>query len=331
MRKADEAEKAYQQNYQQQLASSLQGDPSGIADRLQATGNPRLTELAAQLRIQQAQQAAAIQQRQAAQILTPEAEAQRIRIEQAKGLKTPEEVQQAQQLRMLTPEEMQQKIQIAQASRAPEKPQAPTLGTVIDPNNPDQLLQIDARTYQPGGSVGAPGVLGVAAKMGDAAKNKQKLEQAKPAAKIRADTVTSASDRLISSLDELSSSPGLSHITGMVAGRTPTFSQEGRNAQALLENIKARAFVDTLQAMREASKTGGAVGNVSDREGDRLQNAAAALEQSQDTETFKLRLGELKQVAKDAKDRLQRAYSETYGDDEAGSGSSIDDLLNKYK
>mgnify|MGYP001605059495 CR=1 FL=1 len=42
--------------------------------------------------------------------------------------------------------------------------------------------------------------------------------------------------------------------------------------------------------MREASKTGGAVGNVSDREGDRFANALGALEMSQSAENVQKQL-----------------------------------------
>jgi len=46
---------------------------------------------------------------------------------------------------------------------------APTMTEVIDPNNPKQLIRIDARQYR-GGSLGAPGVLGISGKEPGAAK-----------------------------------------------------------------------------------------------------------------------------------------------------------------
>lgn len=45
----------------------------------------------------------------------------------------------------------------------PRQDPAPTITTVVDPKNPNQLLQVDARAYR-GGSVGTPGVVGIAGK-----------------------------------------------------------------------------------------------------------------------------------------------------------------------
>lgn len=61
--------------------------------------------------------------------------------------------------RLLTPEEEAQKVRIANASRPPAQPVAPTITTVEDPNSPGKFLQVDARTYK-GGGAGSPGVIG---------------------------------------------------------------------------------------------------------------------------------------------------------------------------
>ena len=44
-----------------------------------------------------------------------------------------------------------------------------------------------------------------------------------------------------------------------------------------VDSLKAQIFANELTAMREASKTGGAVGNVSDKEGDKLSGVLGAL------------------------------------------------------
>lgn len=49
-----------------------------------------------------------------------------------------------------------------------------------------------------------------------------------------------------------------------------------------LESLKANIFTKELQAMRASSKTGGAIGNVSNLEGTRLSNALVALNQELD-------------------------------------------------
>jgi hypothetical protein len=71
-----------------------------------------------------------------------------------------------------------QKIQIARESRPPAQPAAPTITTIVDPANPNQMITIDARRYQ-GGGAGSPGVIGVAGKEPSAALRVNKAEQGK--------------------------------------------------------------------------------------------------------------------------------------------------------
>jgi len=71
-----------------------------------------------------------------------------------------------------------QKIQIAQQSRPPAQPVAPTITTIVDPTNPNQMITIDARRYQ-GGGANSPGVIGVAGKEPSAALRTNKTEAGK--------------------------------------------------------------------------------------------------------------------------------------------------------
>ena len=71
-----------------------------------------------------------------------------------------------------------QKIQIARESRPPAQPVAPTITTIVDPTNPNQMITIDARRYQ-GGGANSPGVVGVAGKEPSAALRTNKTEAGK--------------------------------------------------------------------------------------------------------------------------------------------------------
>jgi hypothetical protein len=71
-----------------------------------------------------------------------------------------------------------QKIEIARQSRPPAQPVAPTITTIVDPTNPNQMITIDARRYQSGGA-GSPGVIGVAGKEPSAALRTNKVEAGK--------------------------------------------------------------------------------------------------------------------------------------------------------
>jgi hypothetical protein len=96
-------------------------------------------------------------------------------------------------------------------------------------------------------------------------------------------------------------------------GRTPNILGSSANAQAALDTLKAQVGVETLTAMREASKTGGAVGNVTEKEWPILQNQLGALQQSQTTEEFKKNLGIVKSSLARIKASVRQAYEMTYG------------------
>src|SRR3990172_5392463 len=94
-------------------------------------------------------------------------EAQRIRGEQATGLDT---------LRAAYKENL---ARLAAQLRAPPIPRpepAPSISEVVDPSDPNRLLKIDARLYR-GGSLGSPGVIGIAGKEPGYAKRQEKEKQ----------------------------------------------------------------------------------------------------------------------------------------------------------
>lgn len=93
---------------------------------------------------------------------------------------------------------------------------------------------------------------------------------------------------------------GMIGSTGLIGGALQNVP--GTDAYALqskLKTIKANAGFDKLQQMRDASPTGGALGQVSEREIAFLQAAIGDLEQSQDKESLLYNL-----------DRVERIYDE---------------------
>lgn len=65
------------------------------------------------------------------------------------------------------------------------------------------------------------------------------------------------------------------------------------NLQQTLQSIKANVSFDKLQAMRQASPTGGALGSVTEGEGKKLESVYGALEQSQSQPQFEYNLKRL--------------------------------------
>lgn len=68
---------------------------------------------------------------------------------------------------------------IKEAGRTPAQPVAPTLDSVVDPKNPNQMIRVDVRRYTPGTSIGSPGVIGVYGKEPGAAVRENKAEAGK--------------------------------------------------------------------------------------------------------------------------------------------------------
>jgi hypothetical protein len=111
-------------------------------------------------------------------------------------------------------------------------------------------------------------------------------------------------------------------VTGWES-KFPSFpGGEAAGVQARLNTLKSQVGFNVLQAMREASKTGGALGAVSDRENELLQNNLAALDQAQSLGDFKKQLGKIKEYVTGAKQRLSGAYKQMYNEDYAAPGVS---------
>jgi hypothetical protein len=102
-------------------------------------------------------------------------------------------------------------------------------------------------------------------------------------------------DRILQSVNDLlpnvnSSTVG---IIGKASYKIPGSAAYNFNAQ--LETLKSNIAFGALTQMREASKTGGALGQVSDREGKLLESSLAALDIGQSPQAFKEQLEKIRQ------------------------------------
>lgn len=85
--------------------------------------------------------------------------------------------------------------------------------------------------------------------------------------------------------------------TGFGAERVATIGGTDANQlKQFLDTVKANAGFDKLQAMRDASPTGGALGQVSERELNFLQSAIGSLAQSQTEKDLVFNLQRVKQI-----------------------------------
>jgi hypothetical protein len=131
-------------------------------------------------------------------------------------------------------------------------------------------------------------------------------------AKSAMDSSVAGLDRMATQANEVLNHPGLGRITGLVGALPNVPGFPGADAQAKLETLKSQVGFSVLQAMRDASKTGGALGQVSDFENRTLQNNLAELQNAQSLPQFKAALQKIIDYAGGAKDRLRQAYDQDY-------------------
>ena len=139
------------------------------------------------------------------------------------------------------------------------------------------------------------------------------LEKSYPAKAASVEATTGDIDAQIARARALKDHAGLGGITGGVMGRLPSALAASTSAQADLNQLKSKAGFEALQSMRDRSPTGGALGNVSDAEGRRLESSAAALDQAQGKDDFKLKLDRYIEDLERAKKSVKNAFDTQYG------------------
>ena len=172
-----------------------------------------------------------------------------------------------------------------------------------------------------------------------APKDKQKREAVYPKATSALKAFDDTSNSLIKDLATLRDHPGLSSITGIVAGRLPGATKDGREAQALYDKIVARGG---FQALTDLKAAGGTLGAVSNQEGTQLKDSWAAINRTQDASSVKKALDQALSTVQTSKDRIRDEYDLTYeyrnsvprssaaSPATPSSGVNIDALVNKY-
>lgn len=181
-----------------------------------------------------------------------------------------------------------------------KQPPAPHPVTIVDPEG--RQVVIDARTGQKYGL--SPGDV--------------KLQGAFNQDTAALQGATNAMDRLGQAANDAMQHPGLKGITGL-RGAIPNIpGTNAADAQAKLNTLKSQVAFGVLQEMRNNSKTGGALGSVSDAEGKRLEANLAALENAQSYEQMRESLGKIIEYTEGAKQRLRNAYNMKHGDKAQG-------------
>lgn len=157
----------------------------------------------------------------------------------------------------------------------------PVPGTVWS-RNQDGSIRLDDR--------GAP--IAIPYQGGPAYAAEKKADQGRAAQGVQSDLVL---DTVGQALEQIRANPNMTtgigaQLTGGIGG------SPAKNLASLLDTVKANIGFDKLQAMRAASPTGGALGQVSDVEEKLLQSTFSSVEQSQSAPQLVHSLERLEQV-----------------------------------
>jgi hypothetical protein len=207
---------------------------------------------------------------------------------------------------MLSPAEEEQRIRIANASRAPATPAQPSAPVAVVGED-GKIKYVSREDAINKGMTPASAIESLPP------KEIQKREAALPQAKQAVKTVSNTMSVIGQTVDSLLANPeGIDGITGLVYGVTPAITASARKAKAELEQLKNLAFIQGITELRAASKTGAAVGNVTNREGDRFENLKASLDRSQSKDDLIAALKKLKTQADLTTQFMTEAFDDTY-------------------
>ena len=143
-------------------------------------------------------------------------------------------------------------------------------------------------------------------------KDQQKREADYPAATSTIKSFEAQSDNFIKDMEKLRNHPGLSQISGILAGRIGGITSEGREAKALYDKIKAKGGFQAIQDLKNQSKTGSALGSVSNEEGRKLDASFAAIDRVQDAPSIQNALDDAVSQLRSSKQILRDKYDLTY-------------------
>jgi hypothetical protein len=133
-----------------------------------------------------------------------------------------------------------------------------------------------------------------------------------PAAKARVAATSAKLDAMGSVAQKLQQDEALWSAVGLGQPIARIAGTDGAKLRANINTLKAKVGFAVLQDMREASPTGGALGNVSDKENKFLQEALASLDTQLSPEDFREQLQILLDYVGESKARLNQAFLDTY-------------------
>lgn len=148
-------------------------------------------------------------------------------------------------------------------------------------------------------------------------KQKRELELARPQTMGAVEYVVNTNRQMRDTIKELLDGNNLDDAFGLGGeARSKVPGSNAANVKSRLEQLGGNLFTEAITAMRNASKTGAAVGSATENEGNKLQASRAAIQQFQSADSARKELGRLLKQLEDAEKGVVNAYTRTYGQSE---------------
>lgn len=151
-----------------------------------------------------------------------------------------------------------------------------------------------------------------------------KKKEAHPKALKSLESYDESVSNTIRNIDDVLNDPKFNRATGFL-GR-----QESRiegttayNIRASIDSIRAAVSLDQLTELRANSPTGGALGNVSDQEGKRLESSKQNIDPNQSPAKLRKALKDLRSFLEGSKSRTVKAYESDFGTEYEGTGRTL--------
>jgi len=186
---------------------------------------------------------------------------------------------------------------------------APTLTEVDDPANPGQKLRVDARIYKQGGTIGDPGVLGVARTEKLTPQQQQVIKKDMGKDFEAVQRVVGQTNELLESIDAVRNS-NLEAVAGPIDVLTPTLSKESQIAESRFNNLKGKVTA----IAKAAASMSGAIGSIANQEWQILANQIAVLDLGKGKEANLEQIEQLERQAMSIANRMRDGFGRKYGD-----------------
>jgi hypothetical protein len=144
-------------------------------------------------------------------------------------------------------------------------------------------------------------------------KNREQLLIEQPKATQATEYALNSTRRIRNSVNRILDNPKFKEAFGKDGALLSYIpNSEAASAAAELETLKNQLFVEGITDMRNASQTGAAVGNVTEKEGSRFENFKASLQQKRKFADIVSELERLDKEMETSEKRLSNAYGRTY-------------------